>query len=47
MNILTSPKKAHKYIKYYNFFLLIKRKGENRLITDKVRTENVEMRVIK
>ena len=32
---------------YYNLFLLIKRKRNKRLIKDKVRIDNAEMRVIK
>ena len=32
---------------YYNFFLLSKRKRKKKLIRDKVRTKNAEMRVIK
>ena len=39
-------------MKYYNFFVLIKRKTKikkikNRIIKDKVKTENVERRIIK
>ena len=32
---------------YYNFFVLIKRKRKNRIIKDRVKTENVERRIIK
>ena len=34
-------------MKYYNFFLLTKRKRKNGLKRDKVEIENIEMRVIK
>ena len=33
-------------MKYYNFFLLTKRKRKKELIRDKVKTENIEMRII-
>ena len=51
MNILTLTKKRNtytqKYMNYYNFFVLIKRKRKNRIIKDRVKTENVERRIIK
>ena len=34
-------------MKYYNFFLLAKRKRQNGLKRDKVEIENTKMRVIK
>ena len=41
-------KKKTKYIKYYNFFILTKRKRENHNnITDKVRIENIESNKVK
>ena len=51
MNISTLTKKTHihtqKYMNYYNFFVLIKRKRKNRIIKNIVKTENVERRIIK
>ena len=51
MNISTLTKKRNtytqKYMNYYNFFVLINRKRKNRIINDKVKTENVERRIIK
>ena len=38
---------TQKYMNYYNFFVLINRKRKNRIINDKVKTENVERRIIK
>ena len=40
-------KKKFEYMKFYNFFLLIKWKGKNELTRDKMRIKNAEMRVIK
>ena len=34
-------------MKFYNFILLTKSKGKKGLIRDKMRIENVEMRIIK
>ena len=57
MNISTLTKKekkkkknhihTQKYMNYYNFFVLIKRKRKNRIIKDIVKTKNVERRIIK
>ena len=39
-------KKRHKYTKYYNFFLLTKRKRKRKKVWDKVGIDSAEMRVI-
>ena len=52
LNISTSQKKkkkthTHKYMKFYNFFLLTKWKGKKWLILiDKLKTNNVNMKII-
>ena len=42
-----SQKKKCKYMKYYNFFVLTKKRKKNKLIRDKVEIENANMRIVK
>ena len=45
--MLLQKKKKHEYMKFYNFLLLTKWKGKKWLMKDKVRIENIEIKVIK